>query len=140
YSQSNDKTPAGVFMQGWYVNLDQAQQEQVFGNGYVVAGKVWFTSFAPAGNSANGQLSIGVTRLYQIDLVSGAFSGATAVVSQMHDRLLENPGLAYQTETGQLWMTGINDVADSQTGCASPVISLANALKPRKIAEYPSEY
>lgn len=140
YSQSNDKTPAGVFMQGWYVNLDQAQQEQVFGNGYVVAGKVWFTSFVPAGHLANGQPSIGVTRLYQIDLVSGAFSGATAFVSQMHDRLLENPGLAYQTETGQLWMTGINDVADSQTGCASPVISLANALKPRKIAEYPSEY
>lgn len=65
YSQSNDKAPAGVFMRGWYVNLDPARQEQVFGNGYVIAGKVWFTSFAPAGNSVNGQTSIGVTRLYQ---------------------------------------------------------------------------
>lgn len=58
----------------------------------------------------------------------------------MHDQLLENPGLAYQAETGQLWTTGINDVADSQTGCVAPVISLAEALKPRKVAEYPSEY
>lgn len=71
-----------VSLWGWYVNLDQAQQEQVFGNGYVVAGKVWFTSFVPAGHLANGQPSIGVTRLYQIDLVSGAFSGATAFIAK----------------------------------------------------------
>ncbi len=140
YSQSSDKIPGDVFMRGWYVDLDPARQEQVFGNGYVVAGKVWFTSFAPAGNSVNGQTAIGVTRLYQIELASGSFSGATAAVSQMHDRLLENPGLAYQAATGQLWMTGINDTADSKTGCTSPVISLADALKPRQIAEYPSEY
>lgn len=133
YSQDSDPSPADALMQGWYLNLDTARHEQVFGNGYVVAGTAWFSSFSASDPSVGGQASIGVTRLYKIDLVSGAFRGDSAAVNQFHDRLLENPGLAYQTETQQLWLSGITD---NSTDCSSQAALLVDALQPRQIAEY----
>ncbi len=132
YSQNNDQAPADALMRGWYLNLDPAQHEQVFGNGYVIAGTAWFSSFSPSNPAAGEQTSIGVTRLYKIDLASGSFHG-TAAVSQFYDRLLENPGLAYQAKKQQLWLSG---VTASSTDCASQAVRLEEALKPRKVAEY----
>lgn len=122
--------PSGVFMQGWYANL---AQEKLFGNGYVVAGKVWFTSFLPATTNDKTQ-SIGSTQLYKIDLITGAYADAQVVSEQYADRLLENLGVSYQEQHQQLWMTGLPSRKTNK--CSNVGMSISSALQPRKIAEY----
>lgn len=129
----------GSAMPGWY--LDLASQEKVFGNGYVVAGTVWFTSFSPADSHPSDAHSVGVTRLYRVNLQSGAFDGTSPVVKQYHDQLLENPGVVYQTAVQQLSMVGLlSDTADNNGQCSRPGVSFADAIQPRKISEYQTEY
>jgi len=125
--------PASVFMQGWYANL---AQEKVFGNGYVVAGKVWFTSFLPATtlHIIDKIQSIGSTQLYKIDLVTGAYADAQVVNEQFTDRLLDNLGVSYQEQHQQLWMTGVP--SRKTNTCSNVGMSISSALQPRKIAEY----
>lgn len=132
-----DKTD---FSSGWYVDLKQPQ-EKVFGNGYVVAGQVWFTSFSPADSNQPGSYSVGTTQLYRLDLQSGLFSESSPVVKQHHDQLLENLGIVYQPSAHQLWMTGIRSDADDNNGqCSLVGMPLSDAIKPRKISEYQTEY
>lgn len=136
YSQKAAHQPSDVFMHGWYIDVAKAQ---IFGNGYVIAGNVWFTSFTPtAKTGVTDSISIGTTRLYQIELVTGSFPQAQAVVSQSEDRLLENPGLAYQDKYQQLWLTGVSLPSSDTAVCASGGMLISDALQPRRIAEYVS--
>ncbi|MDD2342582.1 MAG: PilC/PilY family type IV pilus protein [Tolumonas sp.] len=128
------------FSSGWYVDLKQPQ-EKVFGNGYVVAGQVWFTSFSPVDNNQSGGDSVGMTQLYRLDLQSGSFSESSPGVKLYHDQLLENLGVVYQASAHQLWMTGIRTDVDDKKGLCSKVgIPLSDIIKPRKISEYQTEY
>lgn len=128
------------FSTGWYVDLKQPQ-EKIFGNGYVVAGQVWFTSFSPLDGNQSGGHSIGTTQLYRLDLQSGLFSEHSSVVTQYHDQLLENLGVVYQVSAHLLWMTGIRaDVDDKNGQCSKVGIPLSDGIKPRKISEYQTEY
>ena len=136
YSQKAAHQPSDVFMHDWYIDVAKAQ---IFGNGYVIAGNVWFTSFTPtAKTGVTDSISIGTTRLYQIELVTGSFPQAQAVVSQSEDRLLENPGLAYQDKYQQLWLTGVSFPSSDTAVCASGGMLISDALQPRRIAEYVS--
>lgn len=134
FSKKSNSSPSGVFTQGWYVDV---AQEQIFGNGYVAAGKVWFTSFDVA--AKNGADSIGTTRLYQFDLVTGSYPEKQPVVGQLSDHLLENLGLAYQGNYQQLWMTGVPLLPEKNAECSLVGTLISDALQPRKIAEYFSE-
>ena len=132
-----DKTD---FSSGWYVDLKQPQ-EKIFGNGYVVAGQVWFTSFSPVDNNQSGSASVGMTQLYRLDLQSGLFNNSALGVTQYHDQLLENLGVVYQASAHQLWMTGIRaDIYDKNRQCSKVGIPLSDVIKPRKISEYQTEY
>ena len=132
-----DKTD---FSSGWYVDLKQPQ-EKIFGNGYVVAGQIWFTSFSPVDSNQSGEDSVGMTQLYRLDLQSGSFSESSPGVKLYHDQLLENLGVVYQTSAHQLWMTGIRaDIDDKNKQCSKVGIPLSDAVKPRKISEYQTEY
>ncbi len=135
FSLKNEHQPADVFMKGWYVDVAQSQ---IWGNGYVVAGNVWFTSFTPETPKRTpvNSGSIGTTRLYQIDLVTGSFIQEQAVVAQFEDRLLENLGLAYQEKYQQLWLTGVSLPADDGSVCNFSAVPVSQALQPRRIAEY----
>ncbi len=125
---------------GWYVDLKQPQ-EKIFGNGYVVAGQVWFTSFSPADSNQLGSYSVGTTQLYRLDLQSGLFSESYPGVKLYHDQLLENLGIVYQPSAHQLWMTGIRaDIDDKNRQCSKVGIPLSDVIKPRKISEYQTEY
>ncbi len=128
------------FSSGWYVDLKQPQ-EKVFGNGYVVAGQVWFTSFSPVDSNQSDGNSVGMTQLYRLDLQSGSFRESSPGVKLYHDQLLENLGVIYQPAAHQLWMTGIrSDVDDKNRQCSKVGIPLSDAIKPRKISEYQTEY
>ena len=107
----------------------------------MVAGQVWFTSFSPVDNNQSGGDSVGMTQLYRLDLQSGLFSESSPVVKQHHDQLLENLGVVYQASAHQLWMTGVRvDVDDKNGQCSLIGIPLSDAIKPRKISEYQTEY
>lgn len=125
--------PSNAFMKGWYANL---AQEKVFGNGYVIGGKVWFTSFLSAAksNAIDKMQSIGSTQLYQIDLVTGSYSEEQPMAEQYADRLLDDLGVSYQEPSQQLWMTGLPSRKTSN--CSNVGMSISSALQPRKIAEY----
>ncbi len=128
------------FSSGWYVDLKQPQ-EKVFGNGYVVAGQIWFTSFSPADSNQPGSYAVGTTQLYRLDLQSGLFSASSPVVKPFHDQLLENLGVVYQASAHQLWMTGSRaDVDDKNGQCSLVGMPLSDVIKPRKISEYQTEY
>nr|WP_321240762.1 PilC/PilY family type IV pilus protein [uncultured Tolumonas sp.] len=128
------------FSSGWYASLKQAQ-EKVFGNGYVVAGQAWFTSFSPADSNQSGGDSVGMIQLYRLDLQSGLFNNRSLGVTQYHDQLLENLGIVYQASAHQLWMTGVRaDADDKNKQCSKIGIPLSDVIKPRKISEYQTEY
>ncbi len=128
------------FSTGWYVDLKQPQ-EKIFGNGYVVAGQIWFTSFSPVDNNQSGGTSVGMTQLYRLDLQSGLFNNSALGVTQYHDQLLENLGVTYQPSAHQLWMTGIRLGADDKNGqCSKVGMPLSDVIRPRKISEYQTEY
>ncbi len=128
------------FSPGWYVDLKQPQ-EKVFGNGYVVAGQVWFTSFSPVDSNQSDGNSVGMTQLYRLDLQSGLFNDSALGVKSYHDQLLENLGVVYQASAHRLWITGVRaGVDDKNEQCSLIGIPLSDAIKPRKISEYQTEY
>jgi hypothetical protein len=69
------------------------------------------------------------------------FSESYPGVKLYHDQLLENLGIVYQPSAHQLWMTGVRADADDNNGqCSLVGMPLSDAIKPRKISEYQTEY
>lgn len=113
---------------GWFIATDPQRKEQFFSSGYVINGQVYMTSFIPSNTSD----SIGMTKLHTIELNTGIISSKP---KEYLDVILDKPGLFFDVNQEQLWLTGVGDRIN-QSRCAPRLMLMPNVLKPRLVAEF----